>query len=178
MWYTGRAWIPLLKYYPSLALLPLSGWSDSQTVTHIWKPWFYCKKRKLALLIFITGKLLQYPWNNNVINNVTSSLLTNETYLFFLKLKTNSGRDMVVLTQSPAVFYTYTRAYVRESALRNIKGHLLSETFTFLSWLCGLGSWHQWDTPQSDAQLSVLPRKSSWWRVGKQRSSKKSFNSD
>ena len=77
-----------------------------------------------------------------MINNVTSSLLTNKTYLFFLKLKTNSGRDTVVLTQSSAVFYSYTRAYVRERALGNIKGHL-SETFTFLSWLCDLGSWHR-----------------------------------
>lgn len=111
-----------------------------------------------------------------MISNVTSSLLTNETYLFFLKLKTNSGRDMVILIQSSAVFYSYTWAYVRESALGNIEGHL-SEMFTFP---LALWSWQLASVRHPSVQCSAVstPKKILVIRSRKAEKQQAIFNSD
>lgn len=65
---------------------------------------------------------------------------------------------MVILIQKLSCILQLHVDTREESALGNIEGHL-SEMFTFP---LALWSWQLawWNTPQSNAQLSVLPRKS------------------
>lgn len=163
---------PLLKYYPSLALLPLSGWSDSQTVTHIWKTFillqetaciinFYNRNCFSILEIMMWLAMLRqfaYKWNIPL----------------FLKLKTaNSGRDMVILIQSSAVFYGYVGLREGECTRKHRRTSQWDVYFPLALW-----SWQLASVRHPSVQCSAVStpkRKSSWLGVGRQRSSKQSL---